>query len=125
MPRTVSLLAGLLAVSALTYKLGTDLKRDTSDIRRRLESAKTTFDHVAAGTANKSLYLESNLTTHKSSLPLIEESQLYVKERLVPSVKESWNAHVTKAAHAVIYSDIPSQAKSFWVKNILGNREDK
>ncbi|KAI9490296.1 hypothetical protein BDB00DRAFT_561200 [Zychaea mexicana] len=81
MPRTVSLLAGLLAVATITYKFRDDLTANTNDIRRRLDDAKTTLDHVAAGTASQS-HLRSQPAPARS---FIGESQQYVSKRLVPS----------------------------------------
>lgn len=83
MPRTVSLLVGVLTAAAVTYKLRDNLSSDTSDIRRRLHDAKTTLDQVAAGTAS-SKPLDS--PTARSSF--ISDSQKYVSGRLVPSGNE-------------------------------------
>ena len=84
MPRTVSVLAGLLAVATITYKFRDDLMANTNDIRRRLDDAKTTLDHVAAGTASQSQLRSQSSTPSRS---FIGESQHYVSNRLVPTGK--------------------------------------
>ncbi|KAI7847609.1 hypothetical protein BDC45DRAFT_575665 [Circinella umbellata] len=122
MPRTVSVLAGLLAVATITYKFRDDLMANTNDIRRRLDDAKTTLDHVAAGTASQSH------PRSQSSIPsrsFIGESQQYVSNRLVPTVKNTWNDHISGAAHAIIRTDIPSVTKKLWDENVAPNFNKK
>ena len=88
MPRTVSLLAGVLAVAAVTYKLRIDVTNNTNNIRMRLDDAKTTLDHVAAGTASKS---PSPYQSTRQNLSLIGESKRYLSTRLVPTgMNNSW-----------------------------------
>lgn len=75
-------MAGLLAVAAITYKFRDDLTSNTADIRRRLDNAKTTLDHVAAGTASQSL-IDSK--PGRPPLSFLGQSQHYVSNRLIPS----------------------------------------
>ncbi|KAI9319369.1 hypothetical protein BX666DRAFT_2025670 [Dichotomocladium elegans] len=115
MPRTVSLLAGLLAVAAVTYKFRLDVTNNTTDIRRRLEDAKSTLDHVAAGTASK---YPVGGQREPPALSLLGESKRYVSTRLVPSVKSEWNAHIASAATSIIHADIPGHAKKIWDEKV-------
>ncbi|KAI9244191.1 hypothetical protein BDA99DRAFT_544108 [Phascolomyces articulosus] len=117
MTRTVSLLAGSLAVAAITYKFRDDLMVNTNDIRRRLGEAKSTLEHVAAGTASQS---------HPRSQPVpsrsfIGESQHYVSNRLIPEVKNSWNDHISGAAKTIIRTDVSSYTKKLWDDNVAPN----
>ncbi|KAL0078274.1 hypothetical protein J3Q64DRAFT_1756712 [Phycomyces blakesleeanus] len=108
MSKTISLLAGVIAVSAITYKYTNDIQHDRQALRQRINGGPIKTQDVNT--------LEP--------LPIVTQSQVYLSQRLIPSLKDSWNAHVTKAAHAVIYSDAPNKIKKFWVKNVLGNRVD-
>jgi hypothetical protein len=87
MPRTVPLVAGLIVVSAATYKFRDDLLKDTHSIQQRLQSARASLDHITSSTSTQS-FLD---TPHESILPpftLIDDSKDYVSKRLVPSGKK-------------------------------------
>ncbi|CDH49771.1 predicted protein [Lichtheimia corymbifera JMRC:FSU:9682] len=118
MPRTVSLLAGVLAVAAVTYKLRIDVTNNTNNIRMRLDDAKTTLDHVAAGTASKS---PSPYQSTRQNLSIIGESKRYLTTRLVPTVKEQWNDQVADVAHRIIHADVSGRAKKMWDENVAPN----
>ncbi|KAI8148430.1 hypothetical protein BJV82DRAFT_663807 [Fennellomyces sp. T-0311] len=117
MPRTVSILAGLLTVATVTYKFRDDLMNNTNNIRLRLEDAKTTLDHVAAGTASQS-HARSPAAPARSFLG---ESQHYVSSRLIPSLKDNWNSQIAGVAHSLIRTDVPSYTKKVWDENIAPN----
>ncbi|KAI9016502.1 hypothetical protein CLU79DRAFT_762907 [Phycomyces nitens] len=102
MAKAVSLLAGVIAVSAITYKFTNDLQNDRKALEHKSPIKTQTLE----------------------PLPIVTQSQVYLSQRLIPSLKDSWNSHVTNAAHAIIYSDAPNKIKKFWIKNVLGNRVD-
>lgn len=135
MPRTVPLVAGLIVVSAVTYKFRDDILKDTHSIQQQLQSARASLDHITSSTSTQSL-LE---TPHESILPpftLIDDSKDYVSKRLVPSgkeitmrvvkvdwliilcflVKHSWNSQVTGMAHGITNADYYGMAKQAWEK---------
>ncbi|KAL1936400.1 hypothetical protein VTP01DRAFT_534 [Rhizomucor pusillus] len=122
MARTVAILAGALAVAAVTYKFRDDVTSNTDSIRRRLGDAKTTLDNVASGAANKSLV---DSQSGRQTRSILSESSSYISDRLVPSVKDSWNAHVQNAAHTIINSDLPSRARKLFEENVLSNINKK
>lgn len=82
MARTVAILAGALAVAAVTYKFRDDVTSNTDSIRRRLGDAKTTLDNVASGAANKSLV---DSQSGRQTRSILSESSSYISDRLVPS----------------------------------------
>ncbi|KAI8099954.1 uncharacterized protein BX664DRAFT_322498 [Halteromyces radiatus] len=115
MPRTVPLLAGVVIISAVTYKFRDDLLKDTNELQQRLQAARKTLDNVTSSTSTKSLID----TPHQSILPpftLIDDSKNYVTNRLVPSVKHSWNSQVTQVAHNLVNTDYSGKAKQAWEK---------
>ncbi|KAI8891136.1 hypothetical protein K501DRAFT_327803 [Backusella circina FSU 941] len=108
MPRLVPLLAGLAAATAVTYKFSDRLKTDQNNITGRLENAKTT--------------LENAVTTELNKTPTyLSDSQKYVSNRLVPSVKDSWNEQITNAAHSLVKVDIGSKVKKVWDEHVVEN----
>ncbi|CAO3598907.1 unnamed protein product [Absidia cylindrospora] len=115
MPRTVPLVAGLIVVSAVTYKFRDDLLKDTKDIQQRLQSARASLDSVTSSNSAQSLID----TPHQSILPpftIIDDSKDYVTKRLVPSVRHSWNSQVTQMAHTLVNTDYSDMAKQAWEK---------
>ncbi|KAI8338536.1 hypothetical protein BC941DRAFT_501694 [Chlamydoabsidia padenii] len=115
MPRTVPLVAGVIAVSAITYKFRDDLIKDTNTIQQRLQSARASLEQITSSSSTQSL-LD---TPHESILPpftLIDDSKDYVNKRLVPSVKHSWNSQITQVAHGLVNTDYSGMAKQAWNK---------
>ncbi|KAI8085210.1 uncharacterized protein BX664DRAFT_338828 [Halteromyces radiatus] len=109
MPKPVTILGGLIVVSAITYKIREDRKNETRLGQQQLPSS------IDSG-------LEKEVDMIQRSL---ENSQTYIKQRLIPSVKASWNEHVTNATHAMIKSDLPTQAGRLWNKHVLGHSDSK
>lgn len=75
MPRIVPLLSGLALATAVTYKFRNDLENDQSNIKSRLNSAKSTLERAVT---------EEQFNRGPSYLT---DSQKYVSDRLVPSGK--------------------------------------
>jgi uncharacterized membrane-anchored protein YhcB (DUF1043 family) len=74
MPRFVPLLAGLAVAGAVTYKFKNELLQDQSNIKHRLNSAKSTLERAV--TEEEKYVREASYLT---------DSQKYVSDRLVPS----------------------------------------
>ncbi|KAI8637310.1 hypothetical protein BD408DRAFT_424741 [Parasitella parasitica] len=109
MPRFVPLLTGLAAATAITYKFKSDLSQDQNDIKTRLEDAKSTLEKAVID------------PTFGSSRSYISDSQKYMSNRLVPSVKDSWNAQIMSAAQSLVKVDIGSKVAGLWNKHLVDN----
>ncbi|ORX50246.1 hypothetical protein DM01DRAFT_1100194 [Hesseltinella vesiculosa] len=86
MPRTVPLIAGLVVVSAVTYKFRDDLLKDTGDLQSRLQSARSKLDHITSSTSTHQLAnhpMESVLP----DISPVQDSKKYINDRLMPSGK--------------------------------------
>ncbi|KAI9299821.1 hypothetical protein BJ944DRAFT_244800, partial [Cunninghamella echinulata] len=84
MPRTVPLLAGVIVVSTITYKFRQELLNDTSDLKKRLDNARSSLENVTSSSSTNSLIN----SPHQSILPkvtVVDDSKKYVSERLIPS----------------------------------------
>ncbi|KAI8341866.1 hypothetical protein BC941DRAFT_414704 [Chlamydoabsidia padenii] len=110
MPRTTTLLAGIVVVSAITYKYREDIKNKTWVLQQQGTSSMESIDTG----------LEKEIETVQYSL---HNSHKYIKQRLIPSVKANWNEQVTNATHGMIDTDIPSHISHFWDKYILGHSD--
>ncbi|CEP12366.1 hypothetical protein [Parasitella parasitica] len=106
MPRFVPLLTGLAVAAAITYKFKNDLLQDQNDIKTRLEDAKSTLEKAVID------------PTFGSSRSYLSNSQKYVSNRLVPSVKDSWNAQIMSAAQSLVKVDIGSKVAGLWNKHV-------
>ncbi|CAO3703605.1 unnamed protein product [Rhizopus stolonifer] len=95
MPQFLPLLTGLCLASAVTYTLKETVSRNQSDMHKCLEDVKTTLD---------------NAVTPKSNP---KYSPKYVSDRLVPSVKDSWNNQLINATHSLVKIDFGGKAKKF------------
>ncbi|KAI7867699.1 hypothetical protein BDF14DRAFT_1881564 [Spinellus fusiger] len=99
MAKKLSLLAGTIALSAFAYQYNNDLKHERIALQQKLGQ-----------------------TSEPLALPVLDSH--YMSERLVPSLKTSWNEHVTKAAHAIIYSNVPHHIGALWTTHVLGNKPE-
>ncbi|KAL0078859.1 hypothetical protein J3Q64DRAFT_1637767 [Phycomyces blakesleeanus] len=81
MAKTVSIVAGLVAAAAVTYKFRDDLIHNTSDIHNRLTKANENLQ-VTAQDNTKTF---TKRTTILESVPVLADSQRYVSEKFVPS----------------------------------------
>ncbi|KAG1090286.1 hypothetical protein G6F42_019738 [Rhizopus arrhizus] len=109
MPRFVPLVTGLAVASAITYKFKNDLLQDQNDIKTRLNDAKSTLDKAVIE------------PTFGSSRSYLSDSQIFVSNRLVPSVKDSWNTQIMNAAQSLVKVDIGSKAAELWNKHVVDN----
>ncbi|CAO3630317.1 unnamed protein product [Cunninghamella echinulata] len=89
MPKTVSLITGLIVASAIVYKLNEENKLDTRQLQQKLSTPTDILEHKLD---------RENVSIHNA----LENSQQYVKQRLIPSVKASWNNHITSLTHKLI-----------------------
>ncbi|KAI8380946.1 uncharacterized protein BYT42DRAFT_564738 [Radiomyces spectabilis] len=103
MPRKFTVLASVVAASAIIYELNQDADRRAAMYRN---------------------VMETNEAAQASQRSLLESAETYVDKRLIPSVKESWNDHISRATHAIIYSELPDKAVAFWKKHVLGHPEN-
>lgn len=75
MPKVLPLVTGLAVATAVTYKFKNDLLQDQSNIKNRLNEAKTTLEKAVTEE-------EQN---YKRGPSYLTDSQKYVNDRLVPS----------------------------------------
>ncbi|CAO3598417.1 unnamed protein product [Absidia cylindrospora] len=90
MPKTVTIIAGLVIASAVTYKYREDIKNETRSLQQAAASSPSPLSSIDAG-------LEKEVDTIQHSLL---NSQNYVKQRFIPSVKANWNEQITNVTHA-------------------------
>ncbi|KAI8329433.1 hypothetical protein BC941DRAFT_518787 [Chlamydoabsidia padenii] len=110
MPKTVTLIAGLVVASAVAYQFKDDIEKETRVIQHL--QALSTLDTIQEK--------DDSLDTTFS----LANSQNYIKQRLIPSVKANWNDQVTKLTHAMIDNDLPTQANRLWTKHVLGHSDE-
>ncbi|KAG2178368.1 hypothetical protein INT44_001520 [Umbelopsis vinacea] len=125
MPRAVSTLTGLIVAGAIAYKYRDNVATETADIRGRLQNVKSTLDDMAAGTVHKAID-NPNISLAGSYIdpyPKVAEAHSYVTQRFVPSVKGTWNDHVSAAASNLINSDLPGKARKVFVEKVLGESD--
>lgn len=77
MPRVVPLLSGLALVSAVIYKVKSDLAKDQSVISSGIHEAKSALDRAVTK------------EEYKRGPSYLNQSQTYVSKRLVPSGKKA------------------------------------
>ncbi|CAO3631422.1 unnamed protein product [Cunninghamella blakesleeana] len=89
MPKTVSLITGIIVASAIVYKINEDNKLETRQIQQKLSTPTDILENKLD---------RENISIHNA----LENSQHYFRQRLVPSVKASWNNHVTFLTHKLM-----------------------
>ncbi|KAI8994872.1 hypothetical protein BDB01DRAFT_831815 [Pilobolus umbonatus] len=109
MPRLIPLLAGLLVATGVTYEFRNHMISNQNNIKQGVESAKSTIDRA------------TTTEPHIRPSSYISDSQRYVKDRLVPSVKETWNTQVMNAAQYAVKADIGSKMGALWEDKVVNN----
>ncbi|KAI9253212.1 hypothetical protein BY458DRAFT_559059 [Sporodiniella umbellata] len=102
MPRAVTVIASLALATAITYKYKESYLIEPEHIEKQLNEVKAKIDNAPVATR-----------------AYMSDSQKYVADRLMPSVKESWNTQITNAAHSVIKFDIGTRVKNFLDNNVF------
>ncbi|KAG1056966.1 hypothetical protein G6F46_010067 [Rhizopus delemar] len=102
MPRLFTLFTGLALATAVSYKYKDSFLKGQDDLQRSLDNVKSTLDKAPAVTRN-----------------YMSDSQKYVSDRLMPSVKESWNSQVINATHSLIRFDVGTKVKNFLDENVF------
>ncbi|RUS22993.1 hypothetical protein BC937DRAFT_94113 [Endogone sp. FLAS-F59071] len=136
MPKTISVVTGLLFASALAYQFRYDIEANTDKLRLKLHSVRTNLEGVVPENAvAKSITSASKQaaaasqpsapSSFTSSFPLVTDTQAYVTKRLVPSVKHTWNDHVAGLAGQVSSVDVPEEVHRLFVTHILGDEPKK
>ncbi|CAG8551070.1 3513_t:CDS:2 [Acaulospora colombiana] len=103
MSKLVATTIGLITSAALLYNFQSDIESNTTQIRKMLHKSQS--------------QLEAALPTHL-------KSDHYVKHRLIPTFKSTWNAHVETFAHKVCNFDASETAKAA-VKSAKSFSEEK
>ncbi|CEG63191.1 hypothetical protein CU097_007281 [Rhizopus azygosporus] len=98
MPRFIPLVAGIALATLVTVKVRDTVSKDQNDIQQRLDNVKSTLNRAVAPSVAKNY---------------VSNSQKYVSDRLIPSVKDSWNNQVINATHSLVKLDIGSKVKKF------------
>ncbi|KAI7902104.1 uncharacterized protein BX663DRAFT_561692 [Cokeromyces recurvatus] len=110
MPRLVPLLSGLTLAVAITYKFRNDILKDQGDIKSQVEDVKSKL-HKAV----------TESETYNRTPSYLSNSQKYVSNRLVPSVKNTWNEQIMNAAQSLVNIDIQSKVHRLWNEQIVKN----
>ncbi|KAF9928102.1 hypothetical protein FBU30_002638 [Linnemannia zychae] len=122
MSRPATIFAGLLVSGAILYNFRTELSSDMQQLRSQLNEAQNRLAGSVPG--NK---LTNVMTSHPTASilekpkELLDESASYIQKRVVPSVKDSWNAHIIGFAENVNELDadkiqkMAKEAKDKWL----------
>lgn len=102
MPRLFTLFTGLALATAVSYKYKDSFLKGQDDLQRGLDNVKSTLDKAPAVTRN-----------------YMSDSQKYVSDRLMPSVKESWNSQIINATHSMIRFDVGTKVRNFLDENVF------
>ncbi|KAG2199496.1 uncharacterized protein EV154DRAFT_572217 [Mucor mucedo] len=119
MPRPLTILAGLTLATALTYQSRINLITNTALVQEKLDQAKEKNDLIT-NKANEQLVRLSLKRPASSVEQFLDHSKSYYKARLVPSVKESWNAQICNVTSAIIQSDLPTTVSKYIARNVFG-----
>ncbi|KAL9547817.1 hypothetical protein MBANPS3_005983 [Mucor bainieri] len=119
MPRATTILAGVTLVTALTYQSRINLITNTAHVQAQLDKAKENADLVTLK-HNQPLVRLSLQRPTSSVEQFVDDTKAYYKGRLVPSVKESWNAQIICATSAIIQSNLPAKIGRFVATNVFG-----
>ncbi|GJJ75565.1 hypothetical protein EMPS_07923 [Entomortierella parvispora] len=122
MSRPATIFTGLLVSGAILYQFRTELTSDMRQVRNQLSDVQNRLAGSVPG--NK---ISNALTSHPTASILekpkeiLEESTTYIQERIVPSVKDTWNSHVIGLAENVNELDaekiqkLAKEAKDKWL----------
>ncbi|CEP19687.1 hypothetical protein [Parasitella parasitica] len=121
MPRAATILAGITLATVLTYQSRINLITSTAHVQAQLDKAKENADLITH--QHKQPLIRLSLQRPTSSIEqFMDNTKSYYKGRLLPSVKESWNAHVTSVTLAIIQSNLPAEIVQFVATNVFGCR---
>ncbi|KAF9293534.1 hypothetical protein BGZ74_011657 [Mortierella antarctica] len=102
MSRPATIFTGLLVSGAILYQFRTELTSDMRQVRNQLNDVQNRLAGSVPGTK-----ISNALTSHPTASilekpkELIEESTTYIQNRVLPSVKDTWNSHVIGLAENV------------------------
>ncbi|KAK4510387.1 uncharacterized protein ATC70_004817 [Mucor velutinosus] len=122
MPTAVTILAGITLVTALTYQSRINLITNTAHVQAQLDKAKENADLITIK-HNQPLVRLSLQRPTSSVEQFVDNTKAYYKGRLVPSVKESWNAQVICVTSAIIQSNLPAKIGQFVATNVFGCKD--
>ncbi|KAG0346506.1 hypothetical protein BG004_001578 [Podila humilis] len=122
MSRPATIFTGLLVSGAILYQFRTELTSDMRQVRNQLNDVQNRLAGSVPGTK-----ISDALTSHPTASilekpkELIEESTSYLQNRVLPSVKDTWNSHVIGLAENVNELDadkiqkFAKEAKDKWL----------
>ncbi|OBZ86636.1 hypothetical protein A0J61_05304 [Choanephora cucurbitarum] len=122
MPRASTIIAGAALVTALTYQSRINLITHTAQIQKEIDHVKDKSDSIT----RKANEPPTRLSLQRSPSPVerfVDNTSLYYKARLIPSVKEAWNAQVMQFTFALIQSDLPKKCSQFVQRNVFGKQD--
>ncbi|KAF9315438.1 hypothetical protein BG006_003761 [Podila minutissima] len=102
MSRPATIFTGLLVSGAILYQFRTELTSDMRQVRNQLNDVQNRLAGSVPGTK-----ISNALTSHPTASilekpkELLEESTTYIQNRVLPSVKDTWNSHVIGLAENV------------------------
>jgi hypothetical protein len=104
MPRATTLLAGLLAATAITYQSRINLVTNTANVQKQIDEAKLKADQLTTKPTDRITRLSLSRPT-SSVEKFIDNSKHYYKGRLVPSGKKK-KKKKKKCAFCIRPSDV-------------------
>ncbi|KAI8997546.1 hypothetical protein BDB01DRAFT_43897 [Pilobolus umbonatus] len=120
MAKGISLLAGAILATALTYQSRISLISHTAQVQQHVDDIKVKADLMSPDDDKTLIGLSLNrpLTTVEKC---IDNSKVYYHGRFMPSLKESWNSQISCVASTLIQSNLPSKISHFVSKNVFGS----
>ncbi|KAF9293186.1 hypothetical protein BKA57DRAFT_464230 [Linnemannia elongata] len=102
MSRPATIFTGLLVSGAILYQFRTELTSDMRQIRNQLNDAQNRLaGSVPGGKITNVLTSHPTASILEKPKELLDESTTYIQKRVVPTVKDTWNAHVIGLAENV------------------------
>ncbi|KAF9086692.1 hypothetical protein BGX29_001758 [Mortierella sp. GBA35] len=102
MSRPATIFTGLLVSGAILYQFRTELTSDMRTVKSQLNDVQNRLAGSVPGSK-----ISNALTSHPTASilekpkELLEESTTYIQNRVVPTVKDTWNSHVIGLAENV------------------------
>ncbi|KAI1318386.1 hypothetical protein EDD11_006724 [Mortierella claussenii] len=102
MSRPATIFTGLLVSGAILYHFRAELSSDMRQVKNQLNDVQNRLAGSVPGSK-----ISNALTSHPTASILdkpkemIDESTTYIQERILPTVKDTWNSHIIGLANNV------------------------
>ncbi|KAI7907219.1 uncharacterized protein BX663DRAFT_465730 [Cokeromyces recurvatus] len=120
MSRLLTVFAGMTLVTAITFQSRINLISNTANVQQKIDEAKEKADLLTRKN-NKEQIIRLSLKRPSSSVEqLLDTTRSYYKNRLIPSVKSSWNDQIINFTGTIIRSNLPTRINRFIAVNVFG-----